>query len=65
MFFRSFVLNLVKEDYLNCGTHNVATAPATSVGNLLERQFIEPLCRLTESEILGLGSNLCLIQPSR
>lgn len=65
MFFRSFVFHLVKEDHLNCGTQNVATAPAASAGNLLERQFFEPLCRLNESEILGLGSNLCLNKPSR
>lgn len=65
MFFRSFVFHLVKEDHLNCGTQNVATAPAASAGNLLERQFLEPLCRLTKSEILGLGSNLCLNKPSR
>lgn len=62
---RSFVFHLVKEEHLDCDTQNVVTAPEASDGNLLDMQFLKPLCRLTESEILGLGSNVCFNKASR
>lgn len=56
MFFRSFVFHLVKEDHLNCGTQNVATAPAASAGNLLERQFFEPSAGLLNQKFWAWGA---------
>lgn len=52
------VFHLVKAEQLNSGTQNVVTVPTALAGNLLEMQFLEPLYRPTESQTLGVESNL-------